>query len=75
MIRQIDRSFPVVVISSHNERQWLETAMNLTAFSVMTKPLAFEPLLRQIQRIMVRLDHMLRHGRPGYRPPRPGPGQ
>ena len=35
-------------------------ALRLAAFSVVVKPLALEELLRQIQRMMMRLDRMRR---------------
>ena len=60
MIRRLDRLLPVVVVSRHSERRWLEDALRLAAFSVVTKPLELEELLRQVQRMMVRLDQMLR---------------
>ncbi|MFP4107056.1 MAG: response regulator [Phycisphaerae bacterium] len=60
MIRRLDNMLPVVVLTSRNDRRWLESALRLTAFSVEMKPLDLESLLRQIQRMMVRLDAMLR---------------
>ncbi len=60
MIRRLDAVLPVVVVTAHTERRWLEDALRLAAFSVVTRPLELEELLRQIQRMMVRLDQMLR---------------
>ena len=60
MIRRLDQVLPVVVVTAHTERRWLEDALRLAAFSVVTRPLELEELLRQIQRMMVRLDQMLR---------------
>jgi DNA-binding NtrC family response regulator len=54
MIRRVDPRLPVVIVSRHNERRWLEDALRLAAFSVLNKPLQFEPLLRQIWRMMDR---------------------
>jgi len=52
----------VVVLTTRTDRRWLEDALRLTAFSVVIKPLGLEELLRQIQRMMHRLDEMLRGG-------------
>lgn len=60
MIRRLDAALPVTVVTTHTDRRWLEDALRLAAFSVLTKPLELEPLLRQIQRIMVRMDRALR---------------
>ncbi len=60
MIRRLDAMLPVVVVTRRNDRRLLESALRLTAFSVVSKPLELEELLRQIRRIMVRLDEMLR---------------
>ena len=38
----------------------LEDALQLAAFSVVCRPLALEELLRQIQRMMMRIDRALR---------------
>lgn len=60
MIRRLDAMLPVVVITAvHPERRWMEDALRLAAFSVVTRPLELEELLRQIQRMMVRLNQML----------------
>ena len=50
----------MVVVTAHTERRWLEDALRLTAFSVVVRPLELEELLRQIQRMMARLEQMLR---------------
>lgn len=60
LIRRVDQTLPVVVVTHHTDRRWLEHALRLTAFSVVAKPLELEALLRQIQTIMTRLDQHLR---------------
>lgn len=60
MIRRLDTMLPVVVLTRRRDRRILEGALNLAAFSVVVKPLQLEDMLRQVQRIMVRLDVMLR---------------
>ena len=60
MVRRLDTVLPVVVISSRCDRRWLEDALRLAVFSVVARPLELEELLRQIQRMMVRLNRMLR---------------
>ncbi len=60
MIRRVNRTLPVVVVTGRRDRHWLEDALRLTAFSVVTRPLALEELLRQIARMMSRLDEVLR---------------
>ena len=60
LIRRLDDVLPVVVITRRNDRRWLESALRLATFSVVAKPLELEGLLRQIQRIMSRLDELLR---------------
>jgi DNA-binding NtrC family response regulator len=61
MIRRLDAVLPVVVVTTeHPERRWLEDALRLAAFSVVTGPLELEELLRQIQRMMLRINQMLR---------------
>jgi two-component system C4-dicarboxylate transport response regulator DctD len=60
MIRRLDANLPVVVVTDHTDRQWLENALRLAAFSVVVKPLELEELLRQIHGIMLRLARMLR---------------
>lgn len=62
MIRRMDAALPVVVLSTRRDRVWLEHALKLAAFSVVVKPLELETLLRQIQRMMMRIDQMLRDG-------------
>jgi DNA-binding NtrC family response regulator len=62
MIRRLDALLPVVVVTGRPDRHWLEDALRLAAFSVVTRPLELEELLRQIQRMMQRLDEMLRGG-------------
>ncbi|MCY2928467.1 MAG: response regulator [Planctomycetota bacterium] len=64
MVRRLDQELPVVMLTARSDRRWLETALALTAFSVVAKPLALEELLRQIQRIAFRLDRMLRERLP-----------
>ncbi len=61
MIRRFDTVLPVVVVTTRRERRYLENALRLAAFSVVTKPLELEELLRQIQRMMERMDTILRN--------------
>ena len=80
MIRRVDSLFPVVVVTERCDRRLLEGALRLTAFSVVAKPLELEEFLRQISRIMARLDEFLwSGGRPPTRPrlcrPREGGAQ
>lgn len=61
LIRRLDNAFPVVVVvTGRRDRHWLEDALRLAAFSVVTGPLQLEELLRQIQRMMRRIDDMIR---------------
>lgn len=60
LIRRMDRLLPVVVVTSRTDRRWLEDALRLAVFSVVGRPLELEELLRQIHRMMYRLDQMLR---------------
>ncbi|HHH76439.1 MAG TPA: response regulator [Phycisphaerae bacterium] len=64
MIRRVNITLPVVIVTSRNDRRWMEDALRLTAFSILTKPLQLEPLLRQIRRMMEDLDQFFRgqHG-------------
>jgi DNA-binding NtrC family response regulator len=62
LVRQMDPSLPVVVVTHHTERQWMESALRLAAYSVVVKPLALEELLRQIHGIMQRLSRELHEG-------------
>lgn len=66
MVRRVDQVLPVVVITSRNDRRWLEDALRLAVFSVVARPLELEELLRQIHRMMVRMDRMLRGGGPDH---------
>lgn len=59
LIRRLDAALPVVVVTDHTERQWLEAALELTAHSVVVKPLELEQLLRQIHGIMVQVSRIL----------------
>ena len=59
-IRRLNAMLPVVVVTARTDRRLLEDALRLAAFSVVVKPLALEELLRQIQRVMMRLDALLR---------------
>jgi DNA-binding response OmpR family regulator len=61
MIRRLDDLFPVVVVTARRDRLYMESALRLAAFSVVVRPLALEELLRQIQRMMRRLDEALRN--------------
>ena len=60
MLRRLDKGLPVVVVTSHTDRRWLENALKLAAYSVVVKPLELEELIRQIHGIMDRLNRMLR---------------
>ncbi len=62
MIRQVNGTMLVVLLTCHNDRRWLEEALRLTAFSVVVKPLRLEELIAQIHRMMVRLDAAIRKG-------------
>ena len=62
MIRRVNALLPVVVITARRDRRWLEDALRLAAFSVVVRPLALEELLRQIERMMRRMDELLREG-------------
>ena len=64
MIRSFDAILPVVVVTRRTDRRLLQDALKLTAFSVVVKPLALEELLRQIRRMMDRLDEILRRDEP-----------
>ena len=64
LIRRLDETLPVVVVTRRNDRRLLESALRLAVFSVVAKPLELEDLLRQIQRMMSRLDDVLRGGEP-----------
>lgn len=59
VIRRLDAMLPVVIVTEHRERHWLEDALRLAVFSVVARPLALEELLRQIQRMMERIDGAL----------------
>lgn len=67
MIRRLDARLPVVVVTQHTDRQWLEDALQLAAHSVVVKPLELEELLRQVHGVMTRLTRMLRQ--PPHRSP------
>ncbi len=60
MVRRLDKALPVVVVTSHTDRRWLENALQLAAYSVVVKPLELEELIRQVHGIMDRLGKMLR---------------
>jgi len=62
MIRRLDQRIPVVVVTAHRDRRWLEEALRLAAFSVVVRPLELEELLRQIRQMMLRAEQMLRRG-------------
>lgn len=61
MIRRLDDSLPVVVVTARTDRRLLEDALGLAAYSVVAKPLELEELLRQIFGMMRRLEQLL-HG-------------
>lgn len=60
LIRRVDRILPVLVVTRRRDRRWLEDALRLAAFSVVTRPLELEELLRQVARMMRRLEELLR---------------
>ena len=60
MVRRLDRSLPVVVVTARTDRRLLEDALGLAAYSVVAKPLELEELLRQILGMMRRLEQLLR---------------
>jgi DNA-binding NtrC family response regulator len=60
LVRQLDAQLPVVIVTEHQERSWLEQALRLRAYSIVNKPLAFEEFARQVYGIMTRLDRALR---------------
>jgi DNA-binding NtrC family response regulator len=60
MIRRLNQALLVVLLAGRPNRRWLEEALRLAAFSVVTKPLQLEELLVQIHRMMVRLELVLR---------------
>ena len=60
MIRRVDPMLPVVIVTGQPNRRLLEDALRLAAFSVVSRPLELEELLRQVWRMMTRLDEMLR---------------
>ena len=60
LVRQLDAQLPVVIVTEHQERPWLEQALRLRAYSIVSKPLAFEEFVRQVYGIMTRLDRALR---------------
>jgi len=62
LIRRVDAILPVVIVSAQVDRRFMENALRLAAFSVVPRPLELEELLRQLSRMMMRLDAMLRHG-------------
>lgn len=64
-IRRLSQTLPVVVVTERRDRHWLETALDVGVFSVVTRPLELEQLLQQIERMMRRLDAMLRQGPSG----------
>jgi len=60
LIRRMDAMLPVVIVSGQVDRRFMENALKLAAFSVVQRPLELEELLRQLSRMMQRLDEMLR---------------
>ncbi|MCD4699888.1 MAG: response regulator [Phycisphaerae bacterium] len=63
MIRFMNESLLVVLLTTRSDRRSLAEALRLAAFSVVTKPLRLEELLAQIHRMMVRLDTTIRKDR------------
>lgn len=62
LIRRLNERLPVVIVARRRDQRMLQDALNLTAFSVVGKPLQLEELLRNIRRMMIRLEKMLREG-------------
>lgn len=60
MIRRLDAHLPVVVVTGHRDRRYLQSALELRAYSVVARPVTLEQLLRQIHGMMVHLERMLR---------------
>ncbi len=60
MIRFMNESLLVVLLTTGADRRRLAEALSMAAFSVVTKPLRLEELLAQIYRMMVRLDTTIR---------------
>ena len=60
LIRRVNAMLPVVIVSGQVDRRFMENALKLAAFSVVQRPLELEELLRQLSRMMQRLDEMLR---------------
>ena len=60
IIRRLNQAMLVVLLTGRADRRWLEEALRLAAFSVVSKPLQLEELLLQIHRMMSRLDAALR---------------
>ncbi len=60
MIRRIDTELPVVIVTHHQDRQFLQSALQLRAYIVVNAPLGFEQLVRQIYGMMCRMEQMLR---------------
>ena len=58
-IRRMDNDLAVILVTRHRERRWLEDALQLSAFSVIAKPLELEMFLRQIYGVMVRLNRIV----------------
>ncbi len=63
MIRSLNETLLVVLLTGVTDRRRLAEALRLAAFSVVTKPLRLEELLVQIHRMMVRLDATIRRDR------------
>jgi len=63
MIRRLNQGVLVVLVTGKRDRRWLEEALRLAAFSVVSKPLMLEEMLLQIHRMMVRLDALIRRAR------------
>ncbi len=63
-IRRLDAQLPVVVVTGHRDRRYLQSALELRAYSVVARPLALEQLIRQIHGMMAQMERMLRMGRP-----------
>ena len=65
LIRRLDTTLPVVVVTHHRDRRRLQAMLELRAYSVVGHPLELEQLLRQIHGMMLQMNRMLREGDPG----------
>jgi len=71
-IRRLDAQIPVVVVTGHRDQRYLQSALELRAYSVIARPLALEQLLQQIHGMMVHLERIIREDQPPRQPDREG---